>query len=99
MRHLKPLFASAVLSMLCAAPALAETFSYPELNGTPIDYCLHFASQCGKPAADRFCVINGYQSAVNFAPAANLGHTVIIGDAGSECNNARCGGFQFIECQ
>lgn len=77
----------------------AMLFMAPTVGGTYVDYCLHFARDCGKPAADAFCQRSGYTSAVDFDLAPNLGHTVILGDPGSECRHPGCGGFRFIDCQ
>ncbi len=74
-------------------------FFAPTVGGVRVDYCLHFAADCGQPAADAFCVRSGFQSAASYSVQYGLGHTVILGDPGSECVNPGCGGFAVISCQ
>jgi hypothetical protein len=109
-----PLLAATVAMTGCASPgdtgarhneayareALSGvTFFDPEVGGIRVDYCLHFATDCGQPAANAFCVRNGFQYASGFDVDFGVGHTVILGDTGSQCVNPGCGGFRFIDCQ
>lgn len=47
-------------------------FDNPAYDGIPIDACLTFGRDCGKPAADYFCMLAGYPSAFNFSDPVSL---------------------------
>ncbi len=105
--------AGRVLGILClvglaggANPALAQgsqTFNNPKIQGYRLDWCLHWATQCGKPAANAWCAkkygkADGY--AKSWKIAADIGAsspTYVIGD-GKVCNQAFCDGFKSITC-
>lgn len=38
-------------------PGPQKRFEYPRWNGAYVDNCLRFASQCGEPAAQKFCAL------------------------------------------
>ncbi len=83
--------------------ALAETgnFNAPSVRGVRLDYCQHFGSQCGKPAADLFCRENGFAEAARFLIDENIGgrgiQTLVFGD-GRLCQGPNCSGFRTITC-
>lgn len=92
---------SAALLIPTLASAATETFSSPTLHGLRLDWCAHFGSDCGKPAADLFCRENGFSEAARFAIDQNIGqrgvHTLVFGD-GRTCNGPTCSGFSAITC-
>jgi hypothetical protein len=94
----KVLLSGLILFTLSAASAFADTtFNNPTLNGEYLDYCLYFGTQCGKPAADAYCVMEGFGGSSGYAVRRNIGRTETIGDH-QICVGAGCGGFQFISC-
>jgi hypothetical protein len=50
-------------------------------NGEPVDGCLNFGSNCGQPAADRFCQVMGYDRAANGGYSSIVtSRTLVLGD-------------------
>ncbi len=72
-------------------------FINPQVNGKRVDNCLHWAAQCGKPAADYFCRLKGFESARDFQ-TARFRPTLVLGD-NQECDADTCVGFTRIVCQ
>ena len=92
------------LPFLAAAGASAETrsFNSPTVKGVRLDWCKHWARECGKPAADLYCREQGYQTAASFAIDHNVGSrgisTVVFGD-GRICKAPTCSAFRTITCE
>ncbi len=74
------------------------TFQRPKLKGKRLDWCLTWGSSCGKPAADAYCELKGYDNAVTFRIAENIGHTRIISSK-QICEDQTCDGFNNITCE
>jgi hypothetical protein len=80
-----------------------KTFNKPTIKGYRLDWCLHWATQCGKPAADAWCVTKmgkagGY--AMDWKISEDIGAstpTYVIGDK-TICNQSFCDGFRWIKC-
>ena len=93
--------AAVVLMAPHAASAATQTFANPSVKGVRLDWCAHFGTACGQPAADLFCRQNGFTSAPRFAIDPNVGRrgiaTLVFGD-GRLCNGANCSGFRAITC-
>jgi hypothetical protein len=91
------------LAASAADAAFAETrnFNAPSIRGVRVDLCMHWGSDCGKPAADLFCREMGFSEAQNFIPANDIGgrvgRTLVFGD-GRFCEGAACDGFGSITC-
>lgn len=75
----------------------SETFNYPRYRDYNLDWCKDWAKNCGKPAADAYCVFKGYNSSYDFALAADIGNTRLIG-SGAICSDSFCDGFSYIRC-
>lgn len=73
-------------------------FKAPMFKGRRLDWCRGFATDCGKPAADAYCEMKGYDEAAEFVMAADIGKTRII-STGQKCNDSTCDGFKSIICQ
>lgn len=81
-------------------------FESPAYNGIPIDACLTFGRDCGKPAADYFCTLAGYPSAFNFSdpvflpPAGTIQVDTILPSEMSVCSTffQLCQTFAWIQC-
>jgi hypothetical protein len=77
-----------------------QNFYTPALAGNRVDWCLHWGSSCGAPAANEFCRRVGYGHASAFSKANNIGShspTIVLG-SGAVCNQPQCDGFQNITC-
>jgi hypothetical protein len=100
---LKQIFVTAFMGLLltCAAAQAAEqTFPKPKQGPYRIDWCYQWASQCGQPAADRFCQSKSFTNSNDFAEAVDIGAltpTVVQGD-GQICNGPQCDGFTYVTC-
>lgn len=79
-------------------PLFKCIFRKPRVGKTRLDVCLKLNTNCGKPAADRFCESMGYRYALN-CKVDNVASppTFIIG-TGKICNQSFCKGFEMIEC-
>jgi hypothetical protein len=74
---MKPLIVASLLAF-SALPADAAVRSYfsPAIDGTRLEACVE--TGCGKPAADAFCAIQGYEKALTFMrEPAVLGSDVV----------------------
>lgn len=83
----------------CATPPAPVTklFVNPKIGGVRLDWCRIWANQCGAPAANEFCQGKGYNVAVNWKKANNIGYTRII-TSGQICNHPDCDGFKRVRC-
>jgi hypothetical protein len=75
-----------------------ETFHKPKYKGARLDWCLSWATDCGKPAADAYCDWKGYTKSTGFQIDENIGHTKII-SSGQLCDDPQCDGFKTISCK
>ncbi len=76
-------------------------FRFPKIKGLRVDWCRNWGKNCGKPAADLFCLEQGFASARKFAIDEDTGKqgipTLVFGD-GRICAAAACNGFRQITC-
>lgn len=75
-----------------------QTFQDPKASGRRLDLCLHWARNCGKPAADAWCRTKGHRNAKAWRRQDDVGPTWVLGDK-RECSDRGCDGFDFITCQ
>ncbi len=78
-----------------------RTFFEPTIGRYRLDWCLHWASGCGAPAAHRFCRDQGYAAASLWEidiDVAGRAPTYILGDDRT-CELPACDGFRFIACR
>jgi hypothetical protein len=80
-----------------SSDAQVRRFHRPTVGGIALDWCLTWAQNCGQAAADNFCRWQGYDRAVNFRQAPDIGYTRIL-RTGQICNQRYCDGFAFIDC-
>jgi hypothetical protein len=78
--------------------ANAATFSAPTYSGDRLDWCAYSGRNCGKPAADIYCRLQGFREAISFTRAVSVGSSFVIGESRS-CTAARCDGFASIRCE
>ena len=91
------LIAAAVLITLSASSAEAgvRNFFTPLIEGARVDACLT-GGACGKPAADAFCKVQGYDRATLFQREATASTRVI--DSGAACAGGSCTAFRQVKC-
>jgi hypothetical protein len=75
-----------------------KDFLNPTINGIGVDFCLNWATNCGKPAADAFCRAQGYAEAGGYTYLENRPPTFVIGDL-RVCDAPGCTRFTQIACQ
>jgi hypothetical protein len=82
------------------AQAAARSYSKPSLLGQPVHHCLADGNTCGKPAADAFCRLNGYENALNFRLQRDPGQisTSIVVDSGRLLKSPEAQPFQMVKC-
>src|SRR5438270_2843656 len=86
-----------VATCTIAAPSFSEErgFVGPKIDGMLIDWCRIPGEDCGKPAAQEFCVQQGYQQVVRFSKRPHVDRTLILG-TDSTCDEQsfnQCDGF------
>jgi hypothetical protein len=76
-------------------------FNAPTIKNVRLDWCKHWARDCGKPAAALFCRERGFERAKNWTIDRNVGArgiaTVVFGD-GRLCRGPNCSSFRAITC-
>lgn len=95
---------AAVLPFLLVLPnsadAAARTYSDPTYLGDQIHHCLANNTGCGKGAADAFCKIEGYQSALTFKLEQDPAHvmTARVIDSGEVLHSPQALPFTSVKC-
>lgn len=90
------LMSMGVMSSAIAAPTV--TYMNPKAGGVALDWCKTWGSNCGKPAADYFCVRKGHKKSVLHQKENNIGYTRIL-RTGQICNSPSCDTFKMIRCK
>lgn len=75
-----------------------KVFSKPKFRGKPVDWCLKWKEQCGKPAAEQFCKKKGYRAVKDFSGPLKAPETSLIGTPGQTCSSGNCQSFRDIMC-
>ncbi len=79
-----------------AGQASVRNFFAPVVDGSRIDTCLSGKADCGKPAADAFCVKEGFTESILFQREA-ASATRQLGSA-TMCEGENCVSFRRIKC-
>jgi hypothetical protein len=74
-----------------------QTYNQPRWFDDRLDWCLTWATDCGKAAADNFCKRRRFFGASNFAAEPGVGRTRVSG-TNQVCEGSFCTGFKFITC-
>lgn len=93
-------FCDGIAQVTCARPDQEEVFMKPKYNGKRLDICVNWGVDCGQPAADAFCQMEGWAGAKSFAISEDIGAsnpTRLIG-TGAICDQDFCDGFTSITC-
>ncbi|MBM5811304.1 MAG: hypothetical protein FJ191_04970 [Gammaproteobacteria bacterium] len=86
--------------LVAAAVAEEKMFEPPMHAGYRVDICRVWGSECGQPAADEFCRLQGFERADFFMVDNDIGAatpTRILAD-GKVCDQGFCDGFGAIHC-
>ncbi|MBF0301190.1 MAG: hypothetical protein HQK51_20950, partial [Oligoflexia bacterium] len=78
-----------------------RTFSYPTYRGYRLDWCRIFENECGAPAANAFCRLNGFSYSNGFQIQNHPGVSTMTIGQNSICNPSAhvCDSFTFIRCK
>ncbi len=91
-----------VLLGLAAGPlfAAARTYTDPIYLGDPVHRCLANNTECGKPAADAFCKLEGYDNALSFQVMKDVSRvaTARTVDTGTVLIAPEAHPFQLVKC-
>jgi len=65
-----------------------------------LDWCRDWGTNCGRPAADRFCQIKGFTGSTDFKKKTNVDFVTEVLVGGRRCDGSRgyCDSFKEIEC-
>jgi hypothetical protein len=93
------------LAIVFSVPAFAKditTFRNPRYEGHFLDWCLTWATDCGRPAARAFCRLKGFDGVHDFQKSYQArGITKTINGnelCRTNVNHPHCDGFEFIKC-
>jgi hypothetical protein len=98
------LWAASLVALLCLpagrAFAAARTYTDPVYLGDPVHRCLTNKTECGKPAADAFCRLEGYDNALSFQVMKDVSHvaTARTIDTGAVLIAPEAHPFQLVKC-
>ena len=79
-----------------AGEASVRNFFAPAVEGSRIDNCLTGKADCGKPAADAFCVKEGFTESILFQRETASATRQLGSDA--MCEGENCISFRRIKC-
>lgn len=84
-----------------APPPITQRFDFPTIDGYRLDWCLRWATACGKGAADAFCrKKDPTWHAAKWEGDWKIGKrtpTKVI-ETGQICDQEFCDGFKYIQC-
>jgi hypothetical protein len=83
-----------------AAQAENRTFVNPKVSGDKLDLCLNWGEGCGKPAADEWCVKQGFETSIAHTVANDVGamsRTRLV-TTGAVCDQAFCDAISKVTC-
>lgn len=94
----KTIFATLAILLLAtsAGEASVRNFFSPAVAGSRLDSCLDGQKECGKPAADAFCVKEGFTESILFQREAASSTRQLGTDA--MCEGETCMSFRRIKC-
>jgi hypothetical protein len=82
-----------------AASAEQKVFDNPRYKSLALDWCKGWSKDCGKPAADAWCVKQGYDTAAKFSKYEDIGEPTRIISNNQICDEGMCDGFTKITCE
>ena len=72
-------------------------FPDPLVDGVPLDYCLQWGRDCGRPAADAWCRARGFAAASAFEVRLQSPPTRVLA-TGQVCDEAHCDRMVSVTC-
>jgi hypothetical protein len=90
-----------VLLLTAYLAADTSTVEKPMFNGNRLGWCANWGADCGEPAAEAWCIAQGFAGAEAFVRAPGIGDkspTRLIA-TGAICDSAECDGFKEITCR
>lgn len=92
--------ATALMLHSAAAGAEVRNFFSPQVADARVAFCME-SGECGKPVADAWCQVNGFDEAVLFQREETPGELLAIlhGDTGARCSGEDCTSFHQIKCR
>ena len=88
------------LAMATSASAEEATYNSPKVGSQPLDLCLSWGADCGKPAADAWCETKGFTESTAHVVAPDIGGATPtrLLSTGAVCDQAFCDGFASVTC-
>jgi PAN domain len=79
----------------------SSTFANPMYNGYRLDWCRIFETECGAPAADAFCRVQGFSGVGAFKFQSKPGVATMTVGQNSVCDPRwhGCDSFEFVRCR
>ena len=92
--------AGAVMLHTASADAGVRNFFSPQFEDALLAFCLETSGECGKPVADAWCQVNGFDEAVLFQRQEVPGEVLatLYPDTGAICATDTCTSFHRIKC-
>ena len=91
--------AAALMLHTASADAAVRNFFSPQLEDARVAFCMQSREECGKPVADAWCQVNGFDEAVLFQRAEMPSLATLYTDTGALCSEDTCVGFHQIKCR
>jgi hypothetical protein len=92
--------AATLMLQSAAADAEVRNFFSPQVAEARVAFCLQ-SGECGKPVADAWCQVNGFDEAVLFQRQETRGEALAIlySDTGARCSDETCTSYHQIKCR
>ena len=99
--HTAAALAGAMLVQTVTADADVRNFFSPQLQEARVAFCVQSGEECGKPVADAWCQVNGFEEAVLFQREEVPGNVLatLYSDTGARCDAETCTSFHQIKCR
>ena len=83
------------------ANADVRNFFSPQVEDARLSFCMQSSEECGKPVADAWCQVNGFDEAVLFQRQETPGdlQAILYSDTGARCSGDSCTSFHQIKCR
>ena len=93
--------AGTVMLHTATAEAGVRSFFSPQLEDARVAFCTQSSEECGKPVADAWCQVNGFDEAVLFQREEIPGDILatLYPDTGARCDDETCTSFHQIKCR
>jgi len=100
-RYSAAAMATALMLYSSAAQAEVRNFFSPQVADARVAFCMQSSEECGKPVADAWCQVNGFDEAVLFQrqEVPRDLHATLYTDTGAHCADETCTSFHQIKCR